>query len=192
MGKITTNNIYKIIDQISMKKIIILLVTIISVAYTQTTKTDSLWSPFKAFTGEWIGKGEGEPGKGYYTASFSFVLGKKYLEIKNRSVYPPKTKEAKEEVHEDIGYISYDYTRKKFVLRQFHIEGFVNQYILESISSDGKTMVFITEQIENIPAGWKAKETFQWIGENEFTETFELAEPGKDFMLYTKTVFKRK
>jgi hypothetical protein len=53
-------------------------------------------------------------------------------------------------------------------------------------------MVFITEQIENIPAGWKAKETFQFTGENEFTEIFELAEPGKDFMIYTKTVFKRK
>ena len=38
------------------------------------------------------------------------------------------------------------------MLRQFHIEGFVNQYKLESISADGKTIVFISEAIENIPA----------------------------------------
>ena len=68
-----------------------------------------------------------------------------------------------------------------FVLRQFHIEGFVNQYRIESISLDKKTIVFISESIENIPPGFRAKETYQILNENEFTETFELAEPGKDF-----------
>lgn len=58
------------------------------------------------------------------------------------------------------------------------MEGFVNQYTLESVSPDGKTLVFVSESIENIPAGFRARETYQWKGENEFAEVFELAEPG--------------
>ena len=76
-------------------------------------------------------------------------------------------------------------------MRQFHIEGFVNQYKIESISPDGKSIIFISESIENIPAGFRARETYQMINENEFTETFELAEPGKDFELYSKATLKR-
>lgn len=60
-------------------------------------------------------------------------------------------------------------------MRQFHIEGFVNQYKLDSISPDKKTIVFISENIENIPAGWRAKENCDLTRDNEFTETFELA-----------------
>ena len=68
----------------------------------------------------------------------------------------------------------------------------MNQYKLDSISRDGKTIVFVSEAIENIPSGWRAKETYMFSGENEFTETFELAEPNKGFELYSKAVLKRK
>ena len=72
------------------------------------------------------------------------------------------------------------------MLRQFHIEGFVNQFKLDSISPDRKTIAFITESIENIPKGFRAKETYRVISDNEMEEIFELAEPNKDFTLYTK------
>lgn len=72
------------------------------------------------------------------------------------------------------------------------VEGFVNQYISDSKSEDGKTLVFITESIENIPAGFKARETYRIVNDNEFTEVFELAEPGKAFEVYSETSFKRK
>lgn len=89
-------------------------------------------------------------------------------------------------MHEDIGYFSYDNGRKIFALRQFHIEGFVNQFKLDSISPDKKTIVFISESIENIPPGFKAKETYRLLSDNEIEETFEIAEPGKEFSVYSK------
>lgn len=101
-------------------------------------------------------------------------------------------KNPKGETHEDWALFSFDRGRKKFLLRQFHVEGFVNQYLLDSKSEDGKTLVFITESIENIPAGWKAKETYRIVNDNEFIEVFELAAPGKEFELYSETRFKRK
>ena len=52
-------------------------------------------------------------------------------------------------------------------------------------------MVFVTEAIENIPAGWRARETYQILNDNEFTERFELAAPGQDFKLYSQSAFKK-
>ena len=70
-------------------------------------------------------------------------------------VYPQQEKNPKGEVHEDLGLFSYDGKRKKFVLRQFHVEGFVNEYVEQEITADGKTLRFVTERIENIPDGWR-------------------------------------
>lgn len=155
------------------------------------TKQDSLWMPFKKFIGKWEGTSEGQPGKGKYERSYEFILNNKYIEVKNKSTYPPSKENPTGEVHEDRGFISYDKARKTFMLRQFHIEGFVNQYIIESMSRDGKRIVFITENIENIPPGFKGKESYQFAGENEFIELFQMAEPGKNFEMYSKATLKK-
>jgi hypothetical protein len=156
------------------------------------SKQDSLWLPFKFFAGYWTGESEGQPGKGKYERSYEVIFNKKYIEIRNKSTYPPSQNNPKGEVHEDRGFISYDRSRKTFVLRQFHIEGFVNQYKIESISPDRKKIVFISESIENIPPGFRARETYQIVNEIEFIEIFEMAEPGKDFEIYSKATLKRK
>src|SRR6266566_1111920 len=85
----------------------------------------------------------------------------------------------KGEFHQDWGMMSFDKGRKNFVFRQFHVEGFVNQYVMTSSSADGKTIVFTSESIENIPEGYRARETYKTMGRDEFTEFFEIAEPGK-------------
>jgi len=170
-----------------MKEIIYILFVFPFLMFSQTSKIDSIWSTFKPFIGYWSGTGTGEPGNGKYTRSYQYIFGNTFIEINNKSTYEPTEKHPKGEVHEDKGYISYDKKRKKFVLRQFHKESFVIQYLLDSVSSDGATLVFITEVIENIPSGWRAKETYQLSGTNKLVETFELSEPDKEFMIYTKT-----
>jgi hypothetical protein len=174
-----------------MKTIVLFLILCPVLSQAQLTKQDSLWLPFNSFIGNWTGASEGQPGKGKYERSYKMVMNKKFIEVKNKSTYPPSQDKPMGEVHEDHGFISYDKSRKTFVLRQFHVEGFVNQYRIESISPDGKTIVFISESMENIPAGFRAKETYRIITENEFSETFELAEPGKDFEVYSRAVMRR-
>lgn len=170
---------------------ILFLVGDIQISRAQQTKQDSIWLPVKFFAGEWKGTGGGEPGNGSYERTYTFILNKKFIEIKSRTIYLPQEKNPKGETHEDIAYISYDKGRKKFVMRQFHIEGFVNQFTLDNISDNGKTFVFVSEAIENIPAGWRAKETYRIFNENEFTETFELAPPEKPFEVYSAVTFKK-
>lgn len=64
--------------------------------------------------------------------------------------------------------------------------------MVTSISSDGKTIVFTSESIENIPAGWRSRETYKIIGADGFVEVFELAGPGKDFEVYSEARLLRK
>ena len=175
-----------------MKKLTLLILLIPFYSFGQVSKQDSIWIPFSFIIGDWKGTGEGGPGKGDYERSYHFIFNKKFIEVKNKSTYSSSDKNPKGEVHQDIGYISYDKTRKTFVLRQFHIEGFINQYTLDSISTDKKTIVFTSESIENISEGWRARETYKLINENEFTETFELAAPQGNFEVYTKTLFHKK
>ena len=152
---------------------------------------NDFWEPFSFLVGTWKGKGGGKPGIGEYERTYHFIFDRKFLEIKNKSTYPSSANDPKGEIHEDIGFISYDTIRNCFVLRQFHIEGFVNQYKLESISTDGREIVFVSEAIENILSGWRAKERYQILGKDEFTETFELAPPDESFEIYTSVTLHR-
>jgi len=150
-----------------------------------------MWTPFEFIIGSWQGTGSGQPGTGNYERTYQFVLNSKFIHVRSKSTYPPQEQNPQGEVHEDWGFISFDKQRKSFVYRQFHIEGFVNQYILDYISADGKEIRFISEAIENISYGWRASETYRILSQDEFTETFELAAPGNDFEVYTICHLKR-
>ena len=109
--------------------------------------------------GEWNGISEGQPGKGQVERQYERVLGGKFIQVRNQSTYPPQEKNPKGEAHEDIGFFSFDSARKRIGFRQFHLEGFVNQYALDP-SSRADRLVFSSESIENIPAGFRARETY--------------------------------
>jgi hypothetical protein len=87
--------------------------------------------------------------------------------------------------------LSYDRLRKALVLRQFHTEGFVNQYAYMTTAGATRQIVFESEAFENLESTWRAREIYDILGPDEFTETFQLAEPGKDFQTYSKNHFKR-
>lgn len=157
----------------------------------QTKPSTDVFQPLKFFVGKWSGTGKGQPGQSRTEREYRMVLNDKFIEVKNRSVYEPQPQNPKGEVHDDWGLISFDKSRKQFVFRQFHVEGFVNQYVLTSISDDGKTLVFNSEALENIPSGFKARETLKILGADEFTEVFEIAEPGKGFEVYSENHYRR-
>lgn len=111
------------------------------------------------FLGSWTGVGHGQPGTSTVEREYQFVLRDRFIEVRNASTYLPQEKNPKGEVHEDHGFICWDRTRRRFMLRQFHAEGFVNHYITDSLAASGDSIVFTTETIENIPAGYRARET---------------------------------
>ena len=149
-----------------------------------------VWAPVRFLVGAWEGEVSGQPGTGRTVREYRFALKDRFLEVRNTSTYPAQPKNPKGEVHEDWGMISYDRARKQLVLRQFHVEGFVNQYAAV-LPGDG-VVQFTSESIENLPPGYRARETYTVTGPDTFTERFEIAEPGKGFAVYDETHFRRK
>ncbi len=63
---------------------------------------------------------------------------------------------------------------------------------MDSIAPDGRSFEFVTIRIENIPAGWRAKEAYRVISMDEVEETFWLAGSGKESEVYSRTRLKKK
>src|SRR5688572_3868771 len=134
--------------------------------------------------GEWQGTSRGEPGEGTIERVCAKVLTDRFIECRTTVTCPAQTANPKE-VHVDCALFSYDKSTKKLRLRQFHSEGFVNTY------AEGDPLSFITTEIENIPAGWRARETYEPSSPDSWSERFELAGLGKDFKLYSASTLHR-
>jgi hypothetical protein len=165
-------------------------VAAVAAAGVQQSNPSDAFDSLSPLIGTWKGTSEGQPGVGSVTRTYERLLGGRFIRVRNRSEYPPQTKNPKGEAHEDEGFFSFDRSRKRLVFRQFHIEGFVNTYVSEPNAAP-KQLVFVTEAIENIPAGWRARETYIFHGPDAFEEVFELAEVGKEFALYSRARFER-
>ncbi len=157
-------------------------------AFAAEPATD-VWEPIRRFVGNWSGASTGQAGEGAVSRRYSWVLGDRYLNEVNTSVYPLQEKNKLGERHEHWGMFSYDKSRKTIVLRQFHVEGFVNTYRITAASGD--KIVFESEAFENFSNSWRARETYEFLGADEFVETFELAAPGKEFAVYSRTRLRR-
>jgi hypothetical protein len=156
---------------------------------TQVTEADPL-QRLAFLVGRWEGTSEGQPGVAKVQREYARILNSRFIRAQNRSIYAPQEKNPKGETHEDLGIFSFDTSRRRAILRQFHVEGFVNQYVADLDPKLGK-LEFISEAIENIPPGWRARETYVVLGPDEFEETFDLAGPGKPFELYSRARLKR-
>ena len=148
------------------------------------------FAALRFLAGTWRGDQTGQPGRSTAERTYQFILSDRFLQETNTSNYPPQEENKSGEVHHHMSMISYDTARKLFVFRQFHTEGFVNTYVRQP-TMDERTIVFVSEAIENIPAGYRARETYTILSRDEFTERFEIAEPGKDFELYSEARLKR-
>ena len=156
----------------------------------EATRDDQGTAPMRFLLGEWEGTASGEAGQGTVSRRYESVLGDRFVRETNVSTCPPQEANPKGEVHEHVGFLSYDVARATSVLRQFHVEGFVNQYVLTP-ESTATRFVFDSERFENFSNAWKARESYEVLGPDEFVETFELAPPGKPFATYSRSHFKR-
>jgi hypothetical protein len=169
---------------------LVLAIALVSARAADAQQAPDPFASLAPLIGKWTGTSEGQPGNGAVEREYERLFGTRFLRVRNRSTYPPQEKNPKGETHQDEGIFSFDRTRKRLVFRQFHTEGFVNQYV-EDAASPSKTVAFTSEAIENIPAGFRARESYTILGPDAFEELFELAEPGKPFEVYSRSRFTR-
>ncbi|HEY8535931.1 MAG TPA: hypothetical protein VIL25_05760 [Vicinamibacterales bacterium] len=156
----------------------------------QTSNTTDRWAPVRFLLGTWEGTSTGRPGNGTARREYRFVLRERFIEERSTTTYPPQEANPKGEVHEHISYISHDRARTLLLLRQFHVESFVAQYVQDPSASAGQ-LVFVSEALENTPPGWWARETYVVHGPDEFEEIFELAQGDKPFEVYSRSRLRR-
>jgi len=175
-----------------MRAFILFLVLIPLAISAQDEKTVSQWGAIKYFEGSWIGESTGKAGEGKGERTYEYIMNRAYLHYKNIMKFEPQENNPKGEVHEDWGFFSWDNNRQIIVLRQFNIEKFTNQFIADSISTDGKTLLFTSESSENAPPRLTARYIFEIKDENTFIETFELAFPGNPYSCWMTNTWRRK
>lgn len=146
---------------------------------------DQRLAPISRFVGHWRGAVTGEPGSGSVERSYAPILAGKFIEERNQSRY------VSGEVHHHIAFWSFDRRRSRFVLRQFHVESFVNQFVATTADFTEGRLLVESESIENIPPGFRARETYVFNDADSFEEIFEIAEPGGAFSLYSHNRFQR-
>lgn len=156
----------------------------------QEERENDPWALIRMFVGKWRGATEGQPGSGTVERTYEFILAGGYLLERNVSTYPAQEANPEGEVHRHWSLFSYDRDRKKLVLRQFHDEGFVNQYVMAADPAEGR-FAFDSEHFENFSNQWKARETYEILSEDEFVETFELAPPGMPYRVFSRNHFTR-
>lgn len=172
----------------SRRAVLTLLLAPVFVAFGAEPAPEA-WEPVRPLVGTWSGTAAGQAGDGGVSRRYSWLMGEQFLHESNVSVYPPQEGNRKGERHEHWGMFSFDRARKAIILRQFHIEGFVNTYRLTAASAE--KLVFESESFENFSNAWRARETYEFVSRDEFVETFELAPPGKEFAIYSRTRLKR-
>lgn len=60
-----------------------------ALAAAQTSSVPDNWKPLRFLAGSWEGDVTGQPGSGKSLREYRFVLNDRYLEVRNKSVYPP-------------------------------------------------------------------------------------------------------
>jgi len=174
-----------------MKIMLMIFLFLPSIILAQSEQNIKKWDPIKILIGKWEGTGTGKFGNSKVVREYEYLMGGTYLIGKNKSTYEVQEKNPEGEIHDNWDIISYDKVKAKYVIRQFHAEDITNTFSLDTIKASQGILEFESESIENFKDGWKAKEVYKIISENEFTEIFYLAPPGKQYSEYIRNTFKR-
>ncbi|MCK5376307.1 MAG: hypothetical protein KAJ97_04435 [Acidobacteria bacterium] len=163
----------------------LLMAAPMAVANDEAPEADK-WAPVRPLVGAWKGHGDGST----VTHSYHFVLQDQFIHSRTRSEFEPKEGEDAGEIHEDLGFFSYDPVRQAIIFRQFLSEGFVNTYVLEPRESDEDPLVFMSESCEGA-GNMRARLTIDLDGDDRYTMVLELASPGKKFFACQNLEMKR-
>lgn len=175
--------------ELMKKTLLFLFVIIAGISFGQ----ENPFAKVEFVIGNWSGSGAGFGNStSKIESSFQYIMDGKYIQFINESHFAPTDKNPKGEHHIDVGFISYDKSRKKIIIRQFNNEGYINQYLLNDSISNDSLLVFETEEIENFVPNGKAQWTIKKLPNNQVETIFDVSF-GKEFTcLGTNKLTKKK
>jgi hypothetical protein len=170
-------------------KFLILLFALVPGAASAAAAPDRL-AAIAWLVGDWAGVGEGQPGTSASSRHVERMLGGRFIRVEARSIYPRQERNRSGDVHTSLDVWSFDRRRNLLVMRQFDSLGFASTYVQDPAASTAGRLVLVSEQMENVPAGWRARYTFENPAPNEYRELFEL-DSGTGYQTYVSNRFLR-
>jgi len=137
------------------------------------------WHSFRPLVGVWEGVGEGFGSVSRVSHHWKFVIDGNFLRLQTRST--ATTEDGSQEVHEDVGYLSFDADAGTFVFRQFLSEGYVNTYEVMPSADDEGTFEFAFRAAESA-GGMRARMHLISSGSDQYEMILDLANPGEEFV----------
>jgi hypothetical protein len=142
------------------------------------------WDKLNWLTGTWLGEGNGKPGKGGGTFSFSFDLNKNILVRKSHSEYKSNKKDSRI-THEDLMVIYPESGEKLMKALYFDNEGHIIEY---TVSYSGKSVIFLSEKQANAPI---FRLIYTPLDTCIVNTKFEISADGINFNTYIEGISKR-
>jgi hypothetical protein len=150
---------------------------------------DDAWADFRFLMGEWVGEGQGQPGRG--SGEFTLIpdLQGKVLVRRNRSEYPAAGGRPAS-THDDLMVIYRQQLGEPVKASYFDSEGHVIQYTV-SATADKERLVFLSEAQPSAP---RFRLTYTKGKADTLSITFEIAPPDKpaEFKTYVDGIVRRK
>lgn len=140
--------------------------------------------------GHWTGVGEGQPGRSTGMRRIERIHNGRFIRVEARSDYAPQGDNPTGEVHSSTDVWSFDRRRNLLVMRQFDSLGFVLTYVQDPAASSEERLVLVSESLENVPAGWRTRYTYEHSSPGEYHELFEL-DSGSGYVRYVSSRFRR-
>lgn len=160
-------------------------IAIAALMFSVSLQAQNPLEKLEALIGKWEGTGEGfGNSKSTIFAEYNWLMDRQYIEVKHHSEFTPTAQNSKGEIHYDWGIISFNKERSVIVFRQYHSEGFFNEYVLSKAESNDSTLVFETERIENFVPGGRARFTVRLKAANEIETVFDVGFPGKELACF--------
>jgi hypothetical protein len=168
---------------------LVLGLSLLAAATARAETKDDSWSGFHFLLGEWVGEGDGAPGKGSGGFTLASDLGGKILVRRNRAEYPAVNGRPAA-VHEDLMVINPAKTGQSALATYWDNEGHVVHYTVTP-GNEGRSLTFLSDQVANEP---RFRLTYTKRDKDAVALKFEIAPPNKPdaFKTYIEANCRRK
>ncbi len=173
----------------SRARMVVVALALLTAGLVRAESNGDKWSDFRFLVGEWVGEGEGGPGKGSGGFTLTPDLGGKILVRSNHAEYPAAGGRPAV-VHDDLMVIHPSKNGRGARADYWDNEGHVIRYAVTP-SGDGKGLVFLSDAATGEP---RFRLSYAEVERGLVTIKFEIAPPGKPeaFKAYLEAKVRRK
>ena len=163
-----------------------------AVAAPSTPAPAAPWRPFAEFLpllGSWSGSAGAGPRIGGCVAHFSTDLAGTVFVERTTTIFPAEEGKP-EETFEDVGYVTYDREKRKYVAAYFFSTGVFGTYDVEILP--GGTIRMTAASLANYDTGARSRRVLARRADGTLDLALDVAPPGKDFAPFLSGTLRRK